>query len=146
MASFCIKKIPQALSESGSFVTTETICRKGLSDEFPVSKRKQKKCSLNVLRLSKTSCFDIQRKFVFWLATILLKNKDFEKEWGKKNPTTPAQPKVFFKDLGEPRSDSKPGDLDLWMLNQSCCFGKNQVFGGSKYGKKIPAWLDHLCG
>lgn len=58
-------KTAQLCQKSASFVTIETACRKGLSNRLPVSKR-QKKIIQNVLKLSKTSCFDIQRKFVFW--------------------------------------------------------------------------------
>jgi len=45
----------------------------------------QKESFENVLKLSKTSCFDIQRKFLFWLAASLLKNTNFQKDWEKKN-------------------------------------------------------------
>lgn len=143
--SFCIKKYPKLCQKVAVLSQLKPFAGKGSQTSF-LFKKKTKKCSLNVLRLSKTSCFDIQRKFVFCLATSLLKNKDFEKEGGGKNPTTRPQPKFCFKDLGEPRSNSKPGIYGC--SNRAAGFGKQPGVWWLEIWEKIssvvgsPVWLN----
>lgn len=66
---------------------------------------------------------------------------------GKKNPTTPPQPKAYFKNLGESISNSKPRGLDSWMLKWSCWLWETtRCLVAQNMGKKSsvvgpPVWL-----
>lgn len=107
---------------------------KGFQMSFLFKKReREKKRHLDVPKLSKTSCFDIQRKIVFWLAASLLRNNNFQKQC-EKTPQTPPQTQVCFKDLSEP--NSKLGLFDLRALKWNLlALGSDKVFGVSIYSK-----------
>lgn len=134
------------MSESDSFVTTETICRKGLSDEFPVSKRKQKHALWMSWDCQKHPVLTFKENLSSGWQQVCERIRILRKNGGKKIKHYPTPIQNLLQGSGW-ASNSRPEGLDLWVLKQSCwLWERTRCLVAQNTGKKIPVRLGHLWG